>query len=76
MKNRRLSSMSENSASPNPAPEAPPTLYCEECGKLDAERIGDRVLCLDCYTGCGSCCSEFGKDDLWNDARLRSHGLM
>ncbi len=40
-------------------------LACEVCGRFGAFRIGDRVLCEDCYEGCGSCCPEFGKDDLW-----------
>jgi hypothetical protein len=38
---------------------------CEVCGKFGAYQLGDRKLCQDCYEGCGSCCPEFGKDDLW-----------
>ena len=38
---------------------------CERCGRFGAYRLGDRSLCEDCYMGCGSCCLEFGKDDLW-----------
>lgn len=41
-------------------------LICEACGRFDAVRIGTRALCMDCYQGCGSCCPEFGKDDLWS----------
>lgn len=41
---------------------------CEECGKFGAYQIGDHFLCMDCYQGKGSCCPEFGKDDLWEDA--------
>ncbi len=40
-------------------------LACELCGRFGAFRIGGRVLCETCYSGCGSCCPEFGKDDLW-----------
>ena len=38
---------------------------CDVCGRFGAYRLGDRLLCLECYAGCGSCCPEFGKDDLW-----------
>ena len=38
---------------------------CDACGRFGAFHIGDRTLCEDCYAGCGSCCPEFGKDDLW-----------
>jgi hypothetical protein len=38
---------------------------CDGCGRSGAYRIGDRALCLECYVGYGSCCPEFGKDDLW-----------
>jgi len=37
---------------------------CDVCEKFGAYRFGDRILCEDCYQG-GSCCPEFGKDDLW-----------
>lgn len=38
---------------------------CDVCGKFGAFHFGDRVLCQECYVGSGSCCPEFGKDDLW-----------
>lgn len=38
---------------------------CDRCGKFGAYRLADRQLCPECYEGCGSCCPEFGKDDLW-----------
>ncbi len=41
-------------------------LVCDVCGRFGAVRIGDRALCVDCYQECGSCCPEFGKDDLWS----------
>lgn len=40
-------------------------LACELCGRFGAFRIGGRALCESCCSGCGSCCPEFGKDDLW-----------
>ncbi len=43
-------------------PETP----CDECGRFGAYPFAGRALCGDCYTGCGSCCPEFGKDDLWS----------
>jgi hypothetical protein len=38
---------------------------CDVCGAFGAFHFGDRLLGQDCYEGCGSCCPEFGKDDLW-----------
>ncbi|HAO80042.1 MAG TPA: hypothetical protein DCQ92_13930 [Verrucomicrobia subdivision 3 bacterium] len=38
---------------------------CDVCGRFGAYQLGDRKLCQECYTGCGSCCPEFGKNDLW-----------
>ena len=38
---------------------------CDICGRFGAFHIGERTLCENCYEGCGSCCPEFGKDDLW-----------
>jgi hypothetical protein len=38
---------------------------CGACGAFGAFHFGDRTLCQNCYEGCGSCCPEFGKDDLW-----------
>ncbi|HVU26441.1 MAG TPA: hypothetical protein VHG71_01735 [Verrucomicrobiae bacterium] len=38
---------------------------CDGCGKFGAYHFDGRTLCAECYTGCGSCCPEFGKDDLW-----------
>jgi hypothetical protein len=42
-----------------------PALVCDECGAAGAFEFGDTKLCLNCYAGKGSCCPEFGKDDLW-----------
>lgn len=39
-------------------------LYCEECGKGDAIRFGDRVLCIECYSLSGACCADpLGADE-------------
>lgn len=47
------------------ADHATKTMVCERCGRPDAVRIGDRIICPDCYDKAGSCCPEFGADDLW-----------
>lgn len=49
--------------SSNQAPD--PAARCGECGAFGATQFGDLFLCTDCYAGKGSCCPEFGKDDLW-----------
>jgi hypothetical protein len=46
-------------------PELRENATCDVCGRFGAYQFGNRSLCLDCYTGSGSCCPEFGKDDLW-----------
>ena len=40
---------------------------CERCGREGGVRIGDRVVCRECYVIFGSCCMEFGSDDLWRE---------
>ncbi len=47
------------------APTFNESVACDVCGRFGAYRLGERWLCPDCYTGSGSCCPEFGKDDLW-----------
>lgn len=50
------------------APPATAGGPCERCGRPEAEvRCGGSTLCLDCYYLAGSCCLEFGADDLWRD---------
>ncbi len=39
---------------------------CDACGRFGAFTFGERHLCVDCYEECGSCCLEFGGDDLWS----------
>ena len=36
---------------------------CGECGQSGAALVGDRLLCLRCYSIRGSCCAEFDGDD-------------
>lgn len=43
-----------------------PDAACEACGRFGAFRFDGRALCDECYTNSGSCCPEFGKDDLWS----------
>jgi hypothetical protein len=39
---------------------------CERCGAPRAVKVGARWLCESCYIEAGSCCPEFGADDLWD----------
>lgn len=45
---------------------------CDRCGRLGVFHFEQGRLCAECYQECGSCCPEFGQDDLWtspaNDA--------
>ncbi|HBA82530.1 MAG TPA: hypothetical protein DCZ95_00405 [Verrucomicrobia bacterium] len=38
---------------------------CERCGKKDGFHFGEHWLCGECFSLYGSCCLEFGGDDLW-----------
>jgi hypothetical protein len=54
----------------DPTPERPSSaleLVCERCGRPGSIEIGGRQLCEECYQIMGSCCLEFGGDDLWQD---------
>ncbi len=42
-----------------------PEHACDECGAAGAFAFDGVFLCQGCYVGRGSCCPEFGKDDLW-----------
>jgi hypothetical protein len=44
-------------------------VVCDRCGRFGAFRFGDKALCLECYEAFGSCCVEFGGEDLWEPAR-------
>lgn len=48
-------------------PVADANATCDGCGVFGAFAFGDGKLCLNCYTEKGSCCAEFGKDELWRD---------
>lgn len=39
---------------------------CDACGCFGAFDFGREHLCVDCYEGRGSCCSEFSGNDLCN----------
>ncbi len=45
---------------------------CDCCGRFGAYGFGDRSLCLECYEEAGSCCPEFGSQDLWRFADERN----
>ena len=46
-------------------PQVEPDLTCSECGVFGAVQFDGVALCPTCYAEKGSCCPEFGKDDLW-----------
>jgi hypothetical protein len=52
---------------------ANPDAVCAECGAAGAVEFGHVALCVSCYAEKGSCCPEFGKDDLWRQ-RAEFHG--
>ncbi|MCG8525017.1 MAG: hypothetical protein MI748_01465 [Opitutales bacterium] len=37
---------------------------CERCGIKTTDKLGDAFVCDSCYEIRGSCCTEFGPDDL------------
>lgn len=55
----------QNTSESDNQPRLDENAVCDVCGQLGAFHFGDRVVCPNCYAGCGSCCPEFGKDDLW-----------
>lgn len=40
---------------------------CDSCGRFGAIEVGNIYLCTDCYQERGSCCMEFGGNDLWKE---------
>jgi hypothetical protein len=58
----------ESPAAPHPRAGGEP---CERCGSLDAVEIAGRHLCDECCSVYGSCCLEFGADDLWSKDDVR-----
>lgn len=59
-----MSTIPPSDRCPRP-PERDPGATCDECGVFGAFDFGHVKLCGGCYEGKGSCCPEFGKDDLW-----------
>jgi hypothetical protein len=45
-----------------------PNAVCNGCGRFGAYEFDGERLCAECYEARGSCCLEFGGDDLWKDA--------
>lgn len=39
---------------------------CDRCGRPSVIEVGEVRLCEECYQLPGSCCLEFGGDDLWD----------
>lgn len=37
---------------------------CSMCGRFGAVELGNQYLCPNCYEACGSCCPEFGREEL------------
>jgi hypothetical protein len=60
------SPLQETVVSPAAPSETTPGNYCERCGTANAVKVGARWLCENCYVEAGSCCPEFGADDLWD----------
>jgi hypothetical protein len=42
-----------------------PAITCDRCGCFGAYAFDTAQLCADCYETRGSCCPEFGGDDMW-----------
>lgn len=47
------------------SPSFDPDTPCSGCGQFGAFVFDGALLCADCYEKRGSCCPEFGADDLW-----------
>lgn len=45
---------------------------CDICGRFGAYEFDGQRLCPDCYESRGSCCLEFGSDDLWKRTEAAS----
>lgn len=48
-------------------PELNENVPCETCGRFGAYEFDGTRLCVDCCEKRGSCCPEFGADDLWRN---------
>jgi hypothetical protein len=40
-------------------------MECRFCGRATEIVVGNMPICEECYERAGSCCLEFGGDDLW-----------
>ncbi len=49
-------------------------MECRFCGRPTTLLIGGMPVCEDCYQNAGSCCLEFGGDDLWQRREEESGG--
>ncbi len=47
-------------------------ILCDRCGNYGAFEFKDENMCSDCYCEQGSCCMEFGGDDLWEKEETQS----
>ncbi|TVR50917.1 MAG: hypothetical protein EA425_08490 [Puniceicoccaceae bacterium] len=45
--------------------DRPPRHHCDRCGRPATVLSGDDWFCDECSQLPGSCCPEFGADDLW-----------
>jgi hypothetical protein len=54
-------------------PKCNENAVCERCGKFGACEVAGQWLCPACYETSGSCCPEFGADDLWAERDKKSH---
>ena len=49
-------------------------MECSSCGKPTELVVGGIPICEECYENAGSCCLEFGGDDLWQKREEESEG--
>jgi hypothetical protein len=49
-------------------------MECSFCGRPTTLLLGGRPVCEECYQNAGSCCMEFGGDDLWQRREEESEG--
>ncbi len=48
-------------------PNAETMAGCQRCGRKESYVFAGKRLCRDCFQLYGSCCLEFGGDDLWKE---------
>lgn len=54
----------DRSSEPKATPLFRADAVCGVCGRFGAYAFEGRNLCESCYVESGSCCPEFGKDDM------------